>query len=65
MAVQPSLKGRLIVRVMSATDDLPLYEVLPKAQARHGSSIDITISTEEEPLYRQFFAQVAQQCGRL
>jgi hypothetical protein len=26
--------------------------------------VDLVIRTEEEPLYRQFFTQVAQACGR-
>jgi hypothetical protein len=62
--VQPSIKGRLVVQISSARDDLPLYEVLRKAKVTQGSSVDLVISTEEEPLYRQFFTQVAQLCGR-
>jgi hypothetical protein len=64
VTVQPSIKGRLIVQIMSARDDLPLYEVLRKAKVPRGSTVDLVINTEEEPLYRQFFTQVAQLCGR-
>ena len=62
--VQPSIKGRLIVKIASARDDMPLYEVLQKARVAPGSAIDVVIRTEEEPLYRQFFTQVAELCGR-
>jgi hypothetical protein len=62
--VQPSIKGRLVVQICSARNDLPLYEVLRKAKAVQGSAVDLVINTEEEPLYRQFFTQVAQLCGR-
>src|ERR1700678_2713844 len=62
--VQPSIKGRLIVRMMSARYDVPLYEVQHKAKIAPGSAVEVVIRTEEEPLYRQFFTQVAQLCGR-
>lgn len=62
--VQPSAKGRLIVRMASSRDDMPLYEVMQKARVAPGSAVDWVIRTEEEPLYRQFFTQVAQLCGR-
>ena len=63
--VQPSIKGRLLVRITSASADLPLYEVQAKARPVLGSTVDVVIKTEEEPLYRQFFAQVGQLCGRI
>ena len=44
---------------------MPLYEVLPKARPVRGSVVEVVIKTEEEPLYRQFFAQVGQLCGRI
>jgi hypothetical protein len=62
--VQPSIKGSLVVRVTSARNDGPLYEVMQKAKIVQGSSVELVIRTEEEPLYRQFFTQVAQLCGR-
>jgi hypothetical protein len=62
--VQPSIKGRLVVRIGSSPVDLPLYEVMQKAKVMRGSAAELVISTEEEPLYRQFFTQVAQMCGR-
>jgi hypothetical protein len=62
--VQPSIKGRLVVKIMSSPVDLPLYEVLPKARPVRGSVVEVVIKTEEEPLYRQFFTRVAQLCGR-
>ena len=62
--VQPSITGRLIVRISSARQDMPLYEVMPKARITPGSSVEHVIRTEEEPLFRQFFTQVAQSCGR-
>lgn len=64
VSVQPSIKGRLIVRITSASVDSPLYEVLPKARPVRGSTLDVVIKTEEEPLFRQFFAQVGQLSGR-
>lgn len=62
--VQPSIKGRMVVRIASARDDMPLYEVMQKAKVIPGSAVDWVIRTEEEPRYRQFFTQVAQLCGR-
>jgi len=62
--VQPSIKGRLVVRIFSAREEMPLYEVMTKAKIMPGSSVELVIRTEEEPLYRQFFTQVAQVCGR-
>jgi hypothetical protein len=62
--VQPSIRGRLVVRIMSASGDAPLYEVQAKARNRLGGSTELVIRTEEEPIFRQFFTQLAQQCGR-
>jgi hypothetical protein len=62
--VQPSIKGRLMLRIMSGPSDVPLYEVFSKPQGARGSAIDLAIGVEEEPYYRQFFTQVAQACGR-
>ena len=62
--VQPSIKGRLIVKITSSPDDMPVYEVTRKATGMRGRSVELVIKTEEEPLYRQFFTQVAQLCGR-
>jgi len=62
--VQPSIKGRLVVKITSASASSPLYEVQAKAKAVIGSTVEVVIATEEEPLYRQFFTQVGQLCGR-
>jgi hypothetical protein len=62
--VQPSIKGRLVVRITSAPADAPLYEVQAKARPTRGSTVEVVIKTEEEPLYRQFFTRVGQLCGR-
>jgi len=62
--VQPSIKHRLMLRIMSEPGDIPLYEVFSKAQLVLGDSVDVIINVEEEPYYRQFFTQVAQVCGR-
>ena len=62
--VQPSIKGRLVVKITSSPVDLPLYEVLAKARPVRGSTVEVVIKTEEEPLYRQFFTRVGQLCGR-
>ena len=62
--VQPSIKGMLVVKITSASSDSPLYEVQSKARPTRGSTVEQVIKTEEEPLYRQFFAQVGQLCGR-
>jgi hypothetical protein len=72
--VQPSIKGSLVVRIASARDDRPLYEVMQKAKdspvllpvvaITPGTAVELVIRTEEEPYYRQFFTQVAQLCGR-
>jgi hypothetical protein len=43
---------------------MPLYEVLPKARPVRGSTVEVVIKTEEEPLYREFFGRVGQLCGR-
>jgi hypothetical protein len=63
--VQPSIKGHLVMRIASVRGDLPLYEVMHKARVTPGSSVEVVIRTEEEPLYRQFFTQVAQLCDRV
>ena len=63
--VQPSIKGRLVVKIISTQSDLPLYEMQAKARpVIGGSTVEFVIKTEEEPLYRQFFTQVGQLCGR-
>ena len=61
--VQPSIKGRLLVRIGAAQSG-PLYEVQRKIRTRPGSAVQVIIRTEEEPAYRQFFTQVAELCGR-
>jgi hypothetical protein len=62
--VQPSIKGSLVMRITSAYDDLPLYEMTQKTRNTRGRALETVIKTAEEPLYRQFFAQVAELCGR-
>jgi hypothetical protein len=62
--VQPFARGRLAVRIVSASRDVPLYEVMQKAKPAPGSALELSIAPEEEPLFRQFFTQVAQLCGR-
>jgi hypothetical protein len=62
--VQPSIKGKLLLRMMSTSRPEPLYQVLPKAKATIFSAVDVIIATEDEPLFRDFFTQVAQSCGR-
>jgi hypothetical protein len=62
--VQPSIKGRLVVRITSTSADAPLYEVQPKPRSAPGSHVELVIRTEEEPLFRQFFTYLGQQCGR-
>ena len=64
VSVQPAIKGRLLIKFASTPDDKPLYEVARKAKSIPGIVGEIVIRTEEEPLYRQFFIQVAQLCGR-
>jgi hypothetical protein len=62
--VQPSIKGLLVVKITSAPADAPLYELQAKARPTRGSTVEVVIKTEEEPLYRQFFVRVGQLCGR-
>jgi hypothetical protein len=62
--VQPSIRGRLVVRIASVPTDSPLYEVQAKARPTRGSAVEVVIKTEEEPLYREFFSRVGQLCGR-
>src|SRR5262249_16002001 len=57
------IKGQLVVRMTSASADSPLYEVQAKARPG-GSTVEAVIPAEAEPLYRQFFTQVAQLCDR-
>ena len=64
VVVQPSIRGMLVVRITSAPADLPLYEVQAKARPVRGSTVEVVIKTEEEPLYREFFTRVGQLCGR-
>jgi hypothetical protein len=58
-----SIKGTLVVRSASAPADWPLYEVYAKARYQRGW-VEAVIPLADEPLYRQFFTQVAQLCGR-
>jgi hypothetical protein len=62
--VQPSIRGQLVVRITSTPADSPLYEVQAKARPVRGSTVEVVIKTEEEPLYRQFFTRAGQLCGR-
>jgi hypothetical protein len=62
--VQPSIRGRLLVKISSAPAESPLYEVQAKARPMRGSTVEVVIKTEEEPLYREFFTRVGQLCGR-
>ena len=62
--VQPSIRGHLVVKMTSTPVDSPLYEVQAKARPTRGSTVEVVIKTEEEPLYRQFFGPVGQLCGR-
>jgi hypothetical protein len=66
LAVQlvPAIRGHLNVRITAARFDVPLYEVQQKANIVPGMFNGITITTEEEPRYRQFFTEVAELCGR-
>ena len=62
--VQPgSSQGTLVVRSASAPADWPLYELYAKARYQRGV-VEAFIPIADEPLYRQFFTQVAQLCGR-
>ena len=68
LAVQvfPYTRGYLALQIGSAPPDMPLYEVSQKAKAMtgRGTTVQVTISPEEEPVLREFFTQVAQLCGR-
>ncbi|HLK78264.1 MAG TPA: hypothetical protein VKU77_32015 [Streptosporangiaceae bacterium] len=59
--------GGTLVRVdgevTSAPGDWPLYELYAKPRYKRGE-VEAFIPVEDEPLYRQFFTQVAQLCGR-
>jgi hypothetical protein len=61
--VQPSTKGTLAVGSASAPADWPLYELYAKARYQRGV-VEAFIPIADEPLYRQFFTQLAQLCGR-
>jgi hypothetical protein len=61
--VQPSSKGTLAVRSASAPADWPLYVLYAKARYQRGE-VEVFIPIADEPLYRLFFTQVAQLCGR-
>ena len=62
--VQPgSIKGTLVLRSASAPADWPLYELYAKPRYHRGE-VEAVIPIGDEPVYRQFFTQVAQLCGR-
>jgi hypothetical protein len=61
--VQPSSKGELVMRSAWAPADWPLYELFAKPRYQRGE-VEAFIPVAEEPIYRQFFTQVAQLCGR-
>ena len=46
--VQPSIRGRLIVKITSTPDDLPPYEATQKAQGMRGRTVELVVRTEEE-----------------
>jgi hypothetical protein len=64
--VMPSTRGHLSVEMSSAEGpDVPLYQQLPKYWTTVGvSTFSLTIAIEEEPIFRQFFTELAQLCGR-
>jgi hypothetical protein len=64
VSVQPHIKGQLLVKIFSTPDDVPLYEVVPKAKGMLGRVDETAIRAAEEPLFRQFFMQVAELCDR-
>ena len=51
------------MRSTSAPADWPLYELYAKARYQRGV-VEAFIPIADEPIYRQFFTQVAQLCGR-
>ena len=62
--VQPgSIKGTLAVYSASAPADWPLYELYAKPRYKRGW-VEAVIPVVDEPVYRRFFTQVAQLCGR-
>jgi hypothetical protein len=61
--VQPSSKGEMVMRSTSAPAGWPLYELYAKARYQRGV-VEAFIPIADEPIYRQFFTQVAQLCGR-
>ena len=62
--VQPDpIKGELTIRSASEPADWPLYEVFAKPRYQRGW-VEAVIPIADEPLFRQFFTQVAQLCGR-
>jgi hypothetical protein len=62
--VQPGLrKGTLVVRSSSSSADSPLYELYAKSRYQRGE-LEAIIPISDEPVYRQFFTEVAQLCGR-
>src|SRR5579863_9570545 len=61
--VQPSSKGELVMRSAWARADWPLYELFAKPGYQRGV-VEAFIPVGDEPVYRQFFTQVAQLCGR-
>jgi hypothetical protein len=63
VSVVPHIKGQLLVRIFSTPDDVPLYEVVPKAKGMLGMVDEEAIRIEEEPIYRKFFMELAPLCG--
>jgi hypothetical protein len=49
---RPSIKGSQVVKLMSARDRAPLYEVMSKSRGTVGAVEEFVIATEEEPAYR-------------
>ena len=62
--VQPGPgKDELTIRSAKEKADWPLYERYAKRGYQRGEVVEV-IPIEDEPLYRQFFTQLAQLCGR-
>ena len=68
LAVQifPVARGQLALRIRSAPQGTPLYEMVPKPKVTTGlrAAVQLNISPEGEPVPREFFSHVAKLCGR-
>ena len=64
VAAQPSRRKRVIMQVGSDAADRPLYSVT-KRSSMPGATFEWGVFEDDEPVFRDFFTELAASCGRV